>query len=96
MRFIIPITAVTITFFSLAHARVHHIYQSCKDLPLWDMSYTAAIDLLKLTIEILERPKVPDEIIRLIDGLFAPPRESRIKAAPVRPGTPQWVALLGT
>jgi hypothetical protein len=54
------------------------------------------MNLLKLTVDILERPEVPEDIIRAIDGLFAPSREPRIKAAPVRPGTPQWDALLGT
>jgi hypothetical protein len=49
------------------------------------------MDLLKLTIEILERPTVPADIVRIVDELF-----TRNKDKPIHPGTAQWNALLGT
>jgi hypothetical protein len=76
MRFSILVTAVAVASSSLVHAaRVHHIYQSCKALPAWEPSYTAAMNLLQLTVKYLDvadAAHVPEDILRAIDGLVHP------------------------
>jgi hypothetical protein len=98
MRFSILVTAVAVASSDLIHAgRIHHIYQSCKALPQWKWSYKAAMDLLQLTVNLLDvagAAQVPEDLLRVIDDLAPPPKHDQYPL--IRPGSVEWATIIGT